>query len=145
MRTVEAFTQDAGQTTVMRWRRSLVALFAGAATAVVPAIATDAALHAAGILPALDQPAPDHLLLLALVYRNIYGVAGSYVAASLAPTKPMTHALVLGIIGFVMSIWGTIATWNSGATYGHHWYPLALVATALPGAWLGAKLKGSRQ
>ncbi|MEO8660700.1 MAG: hypothetical protein ABI693_19675 [Bryobacteraceae bacterium] len=129
----------------MRWGRSLVALFAGAATAVVPAIATDAALHAAGILPAFDQPAPGHLLLLALLYRNIYGIAGSYVAASLAPAKPMTHALILGIIGFVMSIWGAVATWNGGAAYGPHWYPLALIATALPGAWLGGKLKGSRQ
>jgi len=129
----------------MRWGRSLAALFAGAATAVIPAIATDAALHAAGVFPPLHQPAPDHLLFLALVYRNIYGVAGSYVAASLAPSQPMTHALILGAIGFVMSIWGAVATWNGGAAYGHHWYPLALVATALPGAWLGAKLKGNRQ
>ena len=32
------------------------------------------------------------------------------------------------------------ATWNKGPEFGPHWYPLALVATALPCAWLGGRL-----
>jgi hypothetical protein len=34
---------------------------------------------------------------------------------------------------------GAIVTWNRGPEFGPHWYPLALVVTALPAAWLGAK------
>ena len=35
---------------------------------------------------------------------------------------------------------GAIATWNAGPAFGPHWYPLALIALALPQTWLGAKL-----
>jgi hypothetical protein len=52
----------------------------------------------------------------------------------------MSHALALGVIGLVLSILGAVATWNKGPAYGHAWYPLALVALAVPNAWAGGKL-----
>ena len=50
-------------------------------------------------------------------------------------------ALVLGVIGVVLSLIGTIATWNRGPEFGPKWYPLALIVTAIPTAWIGGKLK----
>ena len=94
-----------------------------------------------GIFPPLGQPMSDALFLLATAYRIVYGVAGSYITARLAPDRPMQHALVGGAVGLVLSIVGAVATWNRVPSLGPHWYPLALVATALPCAWLGGKLR----
>jgi len=83
----------------------------------------------------------DALFVLALAYRTIYGVAGGYIVARLSPDRPMLHALVLGVVGFALSIAGAVGTWNRGPEFGPKWYPLALVATALPCAWVGGKLR----
>jgi hypothetical protein len=82
----------------------------------------------------------DALFLLATVYRTVYAIAGSYVTARLAPYGPMQHALLGGVIGLVLSTVGAVATWNQGPEFGPHWYPLALIATALPCAWAGGRL-----
>ena len=97
-------------------------------------------LHAAGVFPPWGHPVADGPLLLATVYRTLYGVAGSYIAARLAPGRPMRHALVLGAVGLAANIAGAIATWNAGPAFGNHWYPLALIATAMPCAWAGGRL-----
>lgn len=83
----------------------------------------------------------DGALLLATIYRTVYGVLGSYITAWLAPSRPMGHALVGGAIGLAVSILGAAVTWNKGPTFGPHWYPLALVVLALPTAWVGGKLR----
>jgi hypothetical protein len=121
--------------------RSIGALGAGFLAVVILSIGTDIALRSAGILPPLGQPASDALLLLATSYRSVYGVFGSYVTARLAPDRPMQHALAGGVVGLVLSIVGVVMAWNKVATFGPHWYPLALVATALPCAWVGGKLR----
>src|SRR5262245_64129381 len=54
-----------------------------------------------GDLSPVGQPISDSLFLLATLYRSLYGIAGSYVAARLAPDRPMHHALVVGAIGLV--------------------------------------------
>jgi hypothetical protein len=87
----------------------------------------------------------DPLLLLATIYRTLYGVAGGYLAARLAPDRPMMHALALGILGLVVSAFGAVATWNKGPAQGHQWYPLALVALALPPAWAGGRIRELQQ
>jgi hypothetical protein len=81
------------------------------------------------------------LLLLATTYRCIYAVIGSYTTARLAPDRPMQHALAGGVVGLVLSIVGAVMAWNKVATLGPHWYPLALVVTALPCAWVGGKIR----
>jgi hypothetical protein len=83
----------------------------------------------------------DRLFLLATAYRIVYAVAGSYIAARLAPDRPTQHALVLGVVGLALSIAGAVETWNAGPELGPRWYPLALIATALPCAWVGGKLR----
>jgi hypothetical protein len=82
----------------------------------------------------------DGLFGLATLYRTIYGVAGAWLIAWLAPRKPMLHAMISGVLGALVALVGTIATWNNDPAFGPHWYPIALVILALPQSWLGAKL-----
>ena len=124
-----------------RLGRSLVALLAGMFAGILLSLGTDYVLHAIGLFPPLGQPVSSPLLLLATAYRTVYGVLGAYIAARLAPNQPMMHALVLGMLGFVVSIIGAVVTWNMGPAYGPHWYPVALVVLAIPTAWLGGKLR----
>ncbi len=121
--------------------RSVLALLAGFVVVVVLSILTDVILHAAGVYPPLGQPAPDGLLALATIYRTIFGIAGSYVTARLAPYAPMGHALIGGAIGLVLALAGAVATWSHPEKFGAHWYPVALVVLALPTAWAGGKIR----
>lgn len=124
-----------------RLGQSLLALLAGMLTGIILSIGTDVLLHVIGVFPALGQPVSSPLLMLATVYRSVYGVLGAYVAARLAPDRPMMHAVVLGMAGFVVSIVGAVVTWNKGPAFGPHWYPLALIVLALPTAWVGGKIR----
>jgi len=54
----------------------------------------------------------------------------------------MRRALILGVVGFVLSLAGTIAA--IPMYLGPAWYPIALVLTALPCAWLGGDLYGKK-
>jgi len=121
--------------------RGTLAIVAGALAAIVLSIGTDAVLHAIGLYPPLGRPMSDPLLLLATAYRAVYGIAGSYIAARLAPDRPMWHALVLGAIGCAVSLLGAVVTWNKTEVFGPHWYPVALVVLAMPQAWVGGKLR----
>ena len=124
--------------------RSIGALLAGFVAVVILSIGTDMVLHATGVFPPLGQPMRDALLLLALAYRTLYGVAGSYITARLAPDRPMQHALAGGVVGLVLSTVGAVVTWNKGPAFGPHWYPVALIVLAMPTAWVGGRLACTR-
>jgi len=124
------------------WRRSVLAVLAGLFANVILSTATDFALVAVGVFPPLSEfgnPAAysNSMLLLALAYRTVFGVFGCYLTARLAPRRPMAHSLTLGGIGFVIGTIGAVATWAEWT----HWYSLAIIATTLPAAWLGARLQ----
>lgn len=119
-------------------------MFAGLLAIFIITTATDMAMHATGVFPPLGEPMGDGLFLLATAYRIVYGVVGCYIAARLAPDRPMPHALALGVVGVVVSALGAVATWNRGPAFGPHWYPIALIAISIPCAWLGGKLQGDR-
>jgi len=123
--------------------RSINAVLAGMLVGIVLTIGTDIVLHAIGVFPPWGQSMVgfDGALLLATVYRTVYGVAASYIIARLAPDRPMQHALVGGVVGLAVSIVGAAVTWNMGPALGPHWYPLALVALAMPQSWAGGKLR----
>ena len=121
--------------------RSVGAVIGGIVVGVVLTLITDAVLHAMGVFPRLGQPVNDGPLVLATAYRIVFGVLGCYVAARLAPDRPMRHALIAGFIGFLISIAGAVATWDKGPAFGPHWYPLALIVTALPCAWVGGWMR----
>jgi hypothetical protein len=122
--------------------RSIVAVLVGMVVAVALTLATDEILHRIGVFPpwGASMVGYDGALLLATVYRTVYGVLSSYITARLAPSRPMGHALVGGAIGLAVSTVGAAVTWNKGPAFGPHWYPLALVVLALPTAWVGGKL-----
>jgi hypothetical protein len=121
--------------------RSVWAVIAGMVAGVALTLATDVVLHKVGVFPPWGQPVNDGPLVLATAYRAVFGVAGSYIAARLAPDRPMWHAMVGGFVGFVVSIAGAVATWTRGPEFGPHWYPVALVVIALPCAWLGGRFR----
>jgi hypothetical protein len=120
--------------------RRVGALFAGLLAVVVLSTGTDAVLHATGVYPPAGQPMSSALFLLATAYRLAFGTLGSFVAARLAPVRPMWHALALGSLGTVLALAGLAATWNAVPALGPRWYPIALVVTALPCGWLGGRL-----
>ncbi len=108
---------------------------------VVLSLGTDQILHVLKVYPPWGQAMSDGLFLLATAYRIFYAVLGSYVAARLAPDRPMWHAMVLGVVGLVVSIAGAVATWNTEPPVGPHWYALAVAAISIPCAWLGGKIR----
>jgi surface polysaccharide O-acyltransferase-like enzyme len=120
---------------------SIGAVVAGFVAVFVLSLGTDVVMHIAGVFPQLGQPMSDALFVLATLYRTVYCIAGSYMAARLAPNRPMEHALVLGVLGLIVSITGAVVTWNKGPAFGPHWYPLALIVTAIPCAWVGGRLR----
>ena len=124
--------------------RTIGAALAGIAVAVIPAVATDALMRKTGIFPASVQPLSDPLFLLAAGYRTVYSIAGSYVAARLAPSRPMRLAMILGWIGLAANLGGVVAAWNHESTLGPIWYPISLTVIALPCAWLGGRLARRR-
>ena len=123
--------------------RSIGAILAGVVVGIVLSLGTDIVLHAIGVFPPWGQSMMDFdgPLLLATVYRAIYGVAASYVIARLAPDRAMVHALVGGVLGLAAGILGAIVTWNKGPAFGPHWYPIALIVLAMPQAWVGGQLR----
>ena len=135
---------DAAKATLVNPRtlgRSLLALLAGILAVVVLSIGTDLFFRAIGVFPPADQPILDSsLLFLAFCYRTVYGALGGYIVSRLAPYAPMGHALASGVAGFVASLAGAIA----GRSAGPSWYPIALVLTALPCAWLGGAIYRQR-
>jgi hypothetical protein len=119
--------------------QSIGAILAGFVAVVVLSLGTDQVFHSLKVYPPWHQPMHEPgLNLLALSYRTVYAVLGSYIAARLAPRNPMRHALVLGVIGLPLSVAGAIAAIK--LDLGPAWYPIALALTTLPCAWLGGAL-----
>lgn len=116
------------------------AVLAGLLAIVVLSTAADTVLHATGVYPPFPEVMADGLFLLATAYRIVFGVAGSWLAARLAPDHPMRHALALGAVGTVISIAGAAAMWQ----YGPGGYSLAIVAISFPCAWAGGRLHAAR-
>ena len=119
-----------------RTLRHVGAVLAGLLAIFAITIATDVAMHATGFFPPWGQPMSSALFLVALAYRIVYGVLGCYIAARLAPDRPMQHAVALGVVGVVLSTAGAVAMWEAGPA----WYSLAVIAISLPCAWVGGKL-----
>jgi hypothetical protein len=120
--------------------RSIGAVFVGMLVIALLDNGIDFVMHTSGVYPPVGLTMADGLFLVALAYRTIDGILGCYVAARLAPHSPRRHALALGSIGVVLSSLGVVATWNGGPELGPLWYPLVLVAIALPCAWIGGTL-----
>lgn len=119
--------------------QSIAAVLTGFVTIAVLGFLTDSALQSAGILPAPSEVKfeSEHALL-ALAYHLPYVLFGSYLAARLAPGRPMAHALMLGVLGVFVSTLGLIAIVTGDLAPA--WYGWTLIMLSLPVSWLGGKL-----
>ena len=77
------------------------------------------------------------MLLFTLAYVGIIATAGCWLAARLAPDRPMRHALILGALGLVFNIAGTAARWDTAPA----WYHIVALATVMLWAWLGGSIR----
>ena len=130
-----------GESPARRRGRSAIALASGLLVGVILSLGTDQILHALKIYPPWGQTMSDGLFMLATAYRVVYTILGSYIAARLAPDRPMWHAMVLGVVGLVVSIAGAVATWNTQPPIGPHWYALLIAAISIPCAWIGGMIR----
>jgi hypothetical protein len=123
--------------------RSIFAVIVGIVANIILSLGTDEVFHLAHVYPpwGASMVGYEGTLFLATLYRTIYGVFGSYLTARLAPIRPMLHAMILGFVGFAVSLLGAAVTWNKGPAFGPHWYPIALIVLALPTAWVGGRIR----
>jgi hypothetical protein len=120
-------------------KRSILAVVAGFVLIAALSFGTDAVLRAVwpGAVDAAGRSADARFLLLSIAYVGVFATAGCYLAAALAPARPMRHALVLGALGLVFTTLGTATQWNSAPA----WYHVVSLALVLPYAWLGGRLR----
>jgi hypothetical protein len=121
--------------------KSILAVFVGLLVVIILSVGTDGILHATGIYPPWFQPMAEGLWILALAYRIVYGIIGGYLTAWMAPNRPVAHAVILGLMGELLSIVGVAMNWNKGPEFGPKWFSIALVVIALPCSWLGGVLR----
>ena len=123
--------------------RSIAAVLAGLVFIFVLSLGIDQLFHMLGVYPPWGQAMNDTGdNVLALSYRIVINVLGCYLSARLAPRNPMRHALILGVIGLVLSTVGAIGA--VAMKMGPAWYPILLALSALPCAWLGGMLHTRR-
>lgn len=76
------------------------------------------------------------VLSLSLISAAVYATVGCYLTARLAPSRPMWHALLLGVLVLVFTVVNATALWTRAAM----WYKLASLVLVMPCAWLGGWL-----
>jgi len=118
--------------------RSILAIVVGFLFIGALAFGAGAALQSAGIQPPADQPMTAlGPVLLETLYVAIFAIAGCWLAARLAPSNPMAHALILGALGLAFNIIGAVATWGLRPS----WSILLNLALVMPYAWIGGRLR----
>lgn len=122
-----------------RWGRSIGAVLAGFVVVFALSLGTDQILHLLQVYPPWTEPMRDPgLNLLALSYRLVYGVLGSYLMARLAPYAPMAHVWAGATLGFILSSLGAVVAIRGD--FGPAWYPILLALSAWPTGWIGGRM-----
>jgi hypothetical protein len=120
--------------------KNFLAVVAGLAFTILVAVGMDNVMHRTGVfsLEATDMTTSGWLV--AMSYRLAAAVAGGWITARLAASRPMFLATLLGVFGTVIGLAGLFVVWQARPALGPVWYPLALVLTAVPCTWLGGRL-----
>ena len=121
----------------MKTFKSILSVFVGILVIFALSTVTDVILEQTGLMKLPFAANPLWLMLLVLLYRNVYVSIGAYITAAMAPANPMKHVWILAAIGSVLGILGAAAMWHEPP----HWYPVSLIILGIPFAWLGGKLK----
>jgi hypothetical protein len=75
-------------------------------------------------------------LVVVLVATAVAVMAGSFLAARMAPQHPLFHALLVGSIAYVLSMSATSILWTEAPA----WFHMAVVLIQLPAALVGGLL-----
>ncbi len=76
------------------------------------------------------------VLAISLTSAAVYATVGCYLTARLAPSRPMRHALLLGVLVLVFTVVNADFLWMLAAD----WYRLASLVIVMPCAWIGGWL-----
>lgn len=119
--------------------RSVGAILAGFVFIAVLSFAVSALVQSAlpGSFDAAGRTESVPLLLLSQAYVGVFAIAGCYLAARLAPDAPMRHALILGGLGLVFNVVGSIVMWDTAPV----WFHALAIALVMPYAWAGGRLR----
>jgi hypothetical protein len=119
--------------------RSVWAVLAGFILIGILGFGTDAIMHAMSPWAYDERGGTSNIaiLLVSMLYSAVYGLVGCYVAARLAPSKPMKHALILGLIGVVAAGAANMALWGHVPA----WWAITNWLLVMPLAWLGGRLR----
>jgi hypothetical protein len=101
---------------------------------------TDFLLESIGVLPDPSEGLFETwAIVLVLFYRGVYTIFTGFLIARLAPSKPVVHALILGLIGIVITILAT----NSPAIAAKSpmWFGYTLAVITIPCMLLGVKIR----
>jgi len=121
----------------MRTLKSIGAILTGFVVIFFLSVVTDVILERKGLLTLGAPDNPAWVFVLVLLCRAIYNTSGAYLTARLAPDNPLRHAMILGVIGFVISISGLVIMWGKTPL----WFSISVTILPLPCAWLGGRLK----
>ena len=117
--------------------KSIVAILPGFFLGAILSITTDFLMEKTGMMSMKHfKQSSLTIILIVIAYRIIFNVIGCYVTAYLAPNKPMKHVIIIGIIGTVLSIVGSLAMWEHAMPF----YNITIIFMSLPSAWLGGQL-----
>lgn len=119
--------------------RSVAAVVVGFLVIGMLAIGTDGIVKATvpGVFGPDDRVDSVPWLLIIQLYVFVYAAFGCWLAARMAPNRPMRHALILGALGFAFNIAGTIALWDKMPA----WYHIVALALVMPAAWVGGRIR----
>ena len=119
--------------------RSILAVVAGFVLIVVLSFGADFVLRTAA--PQAFGPAGnthDPAMLVAVMgYVLLFVVLGSFVTGWLAPARPLRHALILGVLGLLLTLIPTVMFWRDTPA----WYHFGVLVAILPAAWLGGTVR----
>ena len=118
-------------------RRSIIAIVTGFIFIGALSLGTDKLVHA--MWPEMfyvGRTDNTSVLALTLAYVAVYAIAGCYIAGRLAPSRPLRHALILGVLGLVFTAFGTASAWDTAPM----WYRVASLALVIPYAYVGGLL-----
>ena len=122
--------------------RSVLAVVAGFLVIGVLAFGTGKLLQASSPaqFDAAGTPTTTAMMLVQLLYVGVYATFGCWLAGRLAPSRPMAHALVVGVLGLALNVPSAMALRDTHPM----WYLVVGIATTMLWAWLGGRLADSR-
>ena len=123
--------------------RSVLAIVAGFLLIGILSFGADAALRAS--MPELVSPTgrvdSPAVLALTIAYVGLFAITGCYMTGMLAPSRPMRHAIILGVLGLAFNVAGSAAMWNTAPA----WYHIVSLALVMPYAYIGGAIAERRR